>query len=87
MAYEGVSFMSKKLKILLLIATSMVILLALQISTNSFKAQSIINAWFETAFQESAATIQENDQIKILSPTQSDLKNPSSSDLVDESRR
>lgn len=65
----------------------MVILLALQISTNSFKAQSIINAWFETAFQESAATIQENDQIKILSTTQSDPKNPSSSDLVDESRR
>ncbi len=79
--------MSKKLKILLLIATSMMILLALQISTNSFKAQSIINAWFETAFQESAVMIQENDQIKILNPTQSGPKNPSSSDLVDESRR
>jgi hypothetical protein len=79
--------MSKKLKILLIIAISIVILLALQINANSFRAKSTINSWVETAFQGSTTTIQENDQIKILSPTQSGQSNSSSSDLVDKSRR
>ena len=83
--------MSKKLKTLLIIAISIVILLWLQITANSFRAQSTINAWVETAFQgstqQSTATIQENDQIKILSPAQSGLTNQSSPDLVDKSSR
>ena len=79
--------MSKKLKILLIIAISIVILLALQINANSFRAKSTINSWVETAFQGSTTTIQEHDQIKILSPTQSGQFNSSSSDLVDKSRR
>jgi hypothetical protein len=79
--------MSKKLKILLIIAISIVILLALQINANSFRAKSTINSWVETAFQGSTTMIQENDQIKILSPTQSGQSNSSSSDLVDKSRR
>lgn len=83
--------MSKKLKAALIIAISIVILLALQINTNSFRAQSYINSWVETAFQGSAqqstTAIQENDQIKILSPAQSGQSNSSSSDLVDKSRR
>ena len=87
MEQDGISFVSKKLKAALIIAISIVILLALQINTNSFRAQSYINSWVETAFQGSAATIQENDQIKILSPAQSGQSNSSSSDLVDKSRR
>ena len=83
--------MSKKLKTLLIIAISVVILLALQINANSFRAQSTINSWVETAFQgstqQSTTAIQENDQIKILSPAQSGPTNQSSPDLVDKSRR
>ena len=83
--------MSKKLKTLLIIAISIVILLWLQITANSFRAQSIINSWVETTFQgstqQSTTTIQENDQIKILSPAQSSPTNQSSPDLVDKSRR
>jgi len=63
--------MSKKLKAALIIAISSSILLALQINANSFRAQSYINSWVETAFQGSSATAQENDQIKLLSPAQS----------------
>jgi hypothetical protein len=44
--------MSKKLKAALIIAISIVILLALQINANSFRAQIYINSWVETAFQE-----------------------------------
>ncbi len=69
----------------LIIALSIVILLALQITANSFRAQSIVNAWVETAFQGSISAIQENDQIKLLSPAQS--PGSSSPDLVDKSRR
>ena len=87
MEYDGIGLMSKKLKTLLIIAISIVILLALQISANSFRAQSTINSWVETAFQGSTATIQENDQIKILSPAQSGQSSSSSSDLVDKGRR
>jgi hypothetical protein len=83
--------MSKKLKTLLIIAISIVILLWLQITANSFRAQSTINSWVETAFQgstqQSTTTIQENDQIKILSPAQSGQTKSSSSDLVDKSSR
>jgi len=79
--------MSKKLKAALIIAICIVILLALQINANSFRAKSAINSWVETAFQGSTTTIQENDQIKILSPAQSGQSNSSSSDLVDKSRR
>lgn len=83
--------MSKKLKAALIIAISVVILLALQINANSFRAQSHINSWVETAFQgstqQSTTAIQENDQIKILSPAQSGQSSSSSSDLVDKSRR
>jgi hypothetical protein len=79
--------MSKKLKTFLIIAISIVILLSLQITANSFRAQSTINSWVETAFQGSTARIQENDQIKILSPAQSGPTNQSSPDLVDKSRR
>lgn len=84
---DGISFMSKKLKAALIIAICIVILLALQINANSFRAKSTINSWVETAFQGSTTTIQENDQIKILSPAQSGPTNQSSSDLVDKSRR
>ncbi len=88
---DGISFMSKKLKAALIIAICIVILLALQINANSFRAKSTINSWVETAFQgstqQSTTTIQENDQIKILSPAQSGQSNSSSSDLVDKSRR
>ncbi len=67
------------------------ILLWLQITANSFRAQSTINSWVETAFQgstqQSTTAIQENDQIKILSPAQSGPANQSSPDLVDKSRR
>lgn len=84
---DGISFMSKKLKAALIIAICIVILLALQINANSFRAKSTINSWVETAFQGSTTTIQENDQIKILSPAQSGQSNSSSSDLVDKSRR
>jgi hypothetical protein len=63
--------MSKKLKAALIIAISIIILLALQINANSFRAQSYINSWVETAFQGSSATAQENYQIKLLSPAQS----------------
>ncbi len=91
MEQDGISFVSKKLKAALFIAISIVILLALQINTNSLRAQSYINSWVETAFQGSAqqstTAIQENDQIKILSPAQSGQSNSSSSDLVDKSRR
>ena len=83
--------MSKKLKAALIIAISVVILLALQINANSFRAKSTINSWVETAFQgspqQSTTAIQENDQIKILSPAQSSPTNQSSPDLVDKSRR
>jgi hypothetical protein len=83
--------MSKKLKAALIIAICIVILLALQINANSFRAKSTINSWVETAFQgstqQSTTAIQENDQIKILSPAQSGQSNSSSSDLVDKSRR
>ena len=91
MEQDGISFVSKKLKAALIIAISIVILLALQINANSFRAQSTINSWVETAFQgstqQSTTAIQENDQIKILSPAQSGQSNSSSSDLVDKSRR
>jgi hypothetical protein len=63
--------MSKKLKAALLIAICIFILLALQINANSFRAQSTINSWVETALQGSTTTIQENDQIKLLNPAQS----------------
>jgi hypothetical protein len=83
--------MSKKLKAALIIAISVVILLALQINANSFRAKSTINSWVETAFQgspqQSTTATQENDQIKILSPAQSGSTNQSSPDLVDKSRR
>jgi hypothetical protein len=79
--------MSKKLMAALIIAISIVILLALQITANSFRAQSTINAWVETAFQGSTSTAQENDQIKLLSPAQSTSPGSSSSDLVDKSSR
>jgi len=79
--------MSKKLKAALIIAFSIVILLALQITVNSFRAQSTINAWVETAFQGSTAAAQENDQIKLLSPTQSKSPESSSPDLVNKSSR
>jgi predicted secreted protein len=79
--------MSKKIKVALIIAFSIVILLALQINANSFRAKSTINSWVETAFQGSAAAVQENDQIKLLSPAQSNSSGPSSPDLVDKSRR
>jgi hypothetical protein len=83
--------MSKKLKVALIIAMCIVILLALQISANSFRAQSTINSWVETAFQgstqQSTTAIQENDQIKILSPAKSGQSSSSSSDLVDKGRR
>ena len=79
MEQDGISFVSKKLKAALIIAISIVILLALQINTNSFRAQSTINSWVETAFQgstqQSTTAIQENDQIKILSPAQSGQSN------------
>jgi len=77
--------MSKKLKAALIIAICIVILLALQINANSFRAKSMINSWVETAFQGSTSTVQENDQIKLLSPAQS--PGSSSPDLVDKSRR
>ncbi len=77
--------MSKKLKAALIIAICVVILLALQINANSFRAQSTINSWFETAFQGSVTAAQENDQIKLLSPAQS--PGTSSPDLVTKSRR
>ena len=83
--------MSKKLKVALIIAMCIVILLALQISANSFRAQSTINSWVETTFQgstqQSTTAIQENDQIKILSPAKSGQYSSSSPDLVDKSRR
>jgi hypothetical protein len=63
--------MSKKLKAALIIAFGIFILLALQINANSFRAQSTINSWVETEFQGSSASVQENDQIKLLSPAQS----------------
>jgi hypothetical protein len=79
--------MSKKLMVALIIALSIVILLALQITANSFRAQSIVNAWVETAFQGSTTTAQENDQIKLLSPAQSKSPGSSSPDLVNKSSR
>jgi hypothetical protein len=79
--------MSKKLKAALIIALSIVILLALQITANSFRAQSSINAWVETAFQGSTSASQENDQIKLLSPAQSKSPESSSPDLVNKSSR
>ena len=91
MEHDGIGLMSKKLKAALIIAISIVILLALQINANSFRAQSFINSWVETGFQgstqQSTTAIQENDQIKILSPAQSSPTSQSSSDLVDKSRR
>jgi hypothetical protein len=63
--------MSKKLKAALIIAFGIFILLALQINANSFRAKSTINSWVETEFQGSSASVQENDQIKLLSPAQS----------------
>jgi hypothetical protein len=77
--------MNKKLKAALIVATCIVILLALQINANSFRAKSTINAWVETAFQGSTSAVQENDQIKLLSPAQS--PGSSSPDLIDKSRR
>ena len=77
---DGISFMSKKLKAALIIVICIVILLALQINANSLRAKSTINSWVETAFQGSTTTIQENDQIKILSPAQSGQSNSSSSE-------
>jgi hypothetical protein len=77
--------MSKKLKVALIIAICIVILLALQINANSFRAKSTINSWVETAFHGSTSAIQENDQIKLLSPAQS--PGSSSPDPVDKSRR
>jgi hypothetical protein len=79
--------MSKKLKAALIIAFSIVILLALQITANSLRAQSTINSWVETAFQGSAVAVQENDQIKLLSPAQSNPSGSSSPDLIDKSSR
>ncbi len=79
--------MSKKLMAALIIAISIVILLALQITANSLRAQSTINAWVETAFQGSTSAAQENDQIKLLSPAQSTSPGTSSPDLVDKSSR
>jgi hypothetical protein len=79
--------MSKKLKAALIIALSIVILLALQITANSFRAQSSINAWVETAFQGSTSASQENNQIKLLSPAQSKSPESSSPDLVNKSSR
>ena len=87
MEQDGINFMSKKLKAALIIAISVVILLALQINANSFRAQSHSNSWVEPAFQGSTTSTQENDQIKILSPAQSGQSSSSSSDLVDKSRR
>jgi hypothetical protein len=77
--------MSKKLKAALIIAICIVILLALQINANSSRAKSTLNSWVETAFQGSTSTVQENDQIKLLSPAQS--PESSSPDLIDKSRR
>jgi hypothetical protein len=71
----------------LIIALSIVILLALQITANSFRAQSAVNAWVETAFQGSTTTVQENDQIKLLSPAQSKSPESSRPDLVNKSSR
>jgi hypothetical protein len=79
--------MSKKFKAALIIAFSIVILLALQINANSFRAKGTINSWVETAFQGSTTAIQENDQIKLLSPAQSNSSESSSPDLVDKGRR
>jgi hypothetical protein len=79
--------MSKKLKAALIIAFSIFILLALQITANSFRAQSTINSWVETTFQGSATAVQENDQIKLLSPAQSNSSGSSSPDLIDKSSR
>jgi hypothetical protein len=79
--------MSKKIMAALIIALSIVILLALQITANSFRAQSTVNAWVETAFQGSTTTAQENDQIKLLSPAQSKSPGSSSPDLVNKSSR
>jgi hypothetical protein len=79
--------MSKKLKAALIVAISIVILLALQINANSLRAKSTINAWVETAFQGSTSAAQENDQIKLLSPAQSKSPESSSPDLVDKSSR
>jgi predicted secreted protein len=79
--------MSKKLKAALIIAFSIVILLALQITANSFRAQSTINSWVETTFQGSATAVQENDEIKLLSPAQSNSFGSSSPDLIDKSSR
>jgi hypothetical protein len=79
--------MSKKLMAALIIALSIVILLALQITANSFRAQSTVNAWVETMFQGSTTTAQENDQIKLLSPAQSKSPGSSSPDLVNKSSR
>ncbi len=79
--------MSKKLMVALIIALSIVILLALQITANSFRAQSIVNAWVETAYQASTSTAQENDQIKLPSPAQSKSPGSSSPDLVNKSSR
>jgi hypothetical protein len=84
---NGIDLMSKKLKAALIIAFGIVILLALQINANSFRAKSTINAWVETAFQGSTSTAQENDQIKLLSPAQSTSPGSSSSDLVNKSSR
>jgi hypothetical protein len=79
--------MSKKLKAALIISICIVILLALQINANSFRAKSTINAWVETAFQGSTSAVQENDQIKLLSPAQSKSPESSSPDLVNKSSR
>lgn len=79
--------MSKKLKAALIFAVSIVILLALQINANSFRAKSLINSWVETAFQGTATTAQENDQIKVLSPGQSKPSELSSPDLSNKSSR
>ena len=79
--------MNKKLKAALIVATCIVILLALQINANSFRVKSTINAWVETAFQGSIAAAQENDQIKLLSPAQSKSPESSSPDLVNKSSR
>jgi hypothetical protein len=84
---NGIDLMSKKLKAALIIAFSIVILLALQINANSFRAKSTINAWVETAYQGSTAAAQENDRIKLLSPAQSNSPESSSPDLVNKSSR
>jgi hypothetical protein len=47
--------MSKKLKAALIIAICIFILLALQINANSFRAQSTINSWVETALPGSSS--------------------------------